>query len=230
MSRPMPGAGDCLFGSDDTPINAKVEAFWSWALGDLCDDDVKGWFAEWMVAKLLSIPSARRISWANSDLITPEGVRIEIKSTSYWQSWKLVDEYGQPRPRPTHKLPQDRAIGFGGLQARDARTTSCQSDPVTYKSDLYVFAFQHEKDESRWNALDLAQWEFYILAVEDVCTIPTKRIGLAALRAKQNPLTAIAFARLGREMISAVATRRRTAEMSRHLADPQKILTVYPTE
>jgi len=183
--------------------------FWAWALGDLCDDDVKGWFAEWMVARLLGVPTARRISWANSDLITREGVRIEVKSTSYWQSWKLIDEFGWQRSEPTHKVPEDRAIGFGGLQARDALATSKGSDTVMHKSDLYVFALQHEKDQERWNALDLAQWEFYMLPVDEVRRFTTTRIGLLALRAKQAPLSAAALSQVGRRMIAEVAAHRR---------------------
>ena len=108
----MPRAQDRLFGADALPENGTVMEFWAWALGDLCDDDVKGWFAEWLVAKLLGIPTPRRVSWANSDLITPQGVRIEVKSSSYWQSWKLIDEFGHPLPEPTHKLPQDRTIAW----------------------------------------------------------------------------------------------------------------------
>lgn len=210
MPRPMPRAEDRLFGSDDTLPDTKIVDFWSWAFGDLCDDDIKGWFAEWMVAKLLGIPSVRRVSWANSDLITSDGVRIEVKSTAYWQSWKLVDEFGHTRPGPTHKLPEDRAIGFGGLQARDARTTSKSSDPPTHKSDLYVFAFQHETNPECWDALDLKQWEFYILPVEEVRKFATKRIGLIALRSKQEPLTAPAFSKIGRKLIAEVASARGT--------------------
>ncbi|MEO6924167.1 MAG: hypothetical protein ABI142_10105, partial [Bryocella sp.] len=51
------------------PAIATIADFRQWAFSDLCDDDIKGWFAEWMVAKLLLIPITRRISWANSDLI-----------------------------------------------------------------------------------------------------------------------------------------------------------------
>ena len=33
----------------------------------------------------------------------------------------------------------------------------------TYNADIYVFCVQTERDLKRWNALDLEQWEFYVL-------------------------------------------------------------------
>src|ERR1700674_1160781 len=33
----------------------------------------------------LDLPMRRRISWANSDIITVERVRIEVKASAYWQ-------------------------------------------------------------------------------------------------------------------------------------------------
>lgn len=51
----------------------RIAEFFQWAFSDLCDDDIKGWFAEWLIAKICQIPTKRRVSWANSDLITPEG-------------------------------------------------------------------------------------------------------------------------------------------------------------
>ncbi len=104
MPRPTYQPSDRVIGADVELQNASLLDFWKWAFSDLCDDDLKGIFAEWLVLKLLGIPAVRRVSWANSDIITLEGVRIEIKSTSYWQSWKLIDEVGSVRPMPLHPV------------------------------------------------------------------------------------------------------------------------------
>ena len=84
---------DSLLGAASLKNTTLVD-FWQWAFSDLCDDDLKGIFAEWLVHKLLGIESLRRVSWANSDVVTssPGRVRLEVKATSYWQSWKVIDQ------------------------------------------------------------------------------------------------------------------------------------------
>jgi len=83
VPRPMYKAEDSVKGNAPVLQSASLVDFWTWAFSDLCDDDLKGIFAEWLVMKLLDIPSVRRLSWANSDIITPDGVRIEVKASSY---------------------------------------------------------------------------------------------------------------------------------------------------
>jgi len=73
-------AGDRIVGLEG---EATVLDFWQWAFSDLCDDDIKGWYAEWVVGNLLGIATVRRISWANSDLIADGGVRVEVKSSAH---------------------------------------------------------------------------------------------------------------------------------------------------
>jgi hypothetical protein len=58
---------DQLTGASELPANTLASDFWKWAYGDLSDDDVKGAFAEWLVAKLLALPQSRRVSWAPTD-------------------------------------------------------------------------------------------------------------------------------------------------------------------
>src|SRR5688572_16958600 len=120
-----------------------VKDFWRWSFGDLSDDDLKGYFAEWMVANILQLSNMRRrVPWANSDLISSGGARIEVKSTAFWQSWKLVNEDGSAKYADNYPPPVDRRrIGFGGLRAGDSVTASTTSASRVFKSHLYVFAF-----------------------------------------------------------------------------------------
>jgi len=197
---------DVLVGINEPLERSSLLDFWSWAFSDLCDDDIKGIFAEWMVLKLLGIPSTRRVSWANSDLITKSEVGIEVKSTSYWQSWKLIDGFGKVREIPSHPLPPDAKIAFHGLMARDSTDVSVSSDKQTFKSKLYVFAFQHEKDWHRWNAMDLSQWEFYL--------VPSRKlkygsISLPSLQSlNKGPYTAVEFQEKATEAIQAISKRQ----------------------
>lgn len=190
-------------------VNASLADFWQWTLADLCDDDVKGFFAEWLVHKLLNVESARRVSWANSDLVTPDGVTLEIKATAYWQSWKVLDEFGKPRTERKYGMTSDSAIRFGGLRARDASTVADMRTLRTLKSHLYVLAFQHEKDIPRWNAMDLSQWEFYVLAADQLSRLSSGRtVSLTKLRSVQQPLTAQEFVATASQLIKLVGGQR----------------------
>ena len=133
---------DSLSGTTLPVENSTLLDFWKWAFCDLCDDDIKGIFAEWIVVKLLRHEHPRRISWANSDLITKAGVRIEVKSTAFWQSYKLLDEYGMPR---SVMIParDEKKLSFAGLRAGDASAEHPELENG-FKSHLYVFALQRK--------------------------------------------------------------------------------------
>ena len=189
---------------EEFPANVTVLEFWQWAFSDLCDDDVKGWFAEWMVGQLLRIPMTRRISWANSDLIVgdrPPYLRIEVKSTAYWQSWKLVDEFGNAiTPKPLAENARGK-LRFSGLTAKTATAPANSTDEVLHKSDLYVFALHKHTDHQSWNALDLAQWEFFLATKEQL--VGKKSISVRDLeKMGAGPLTAHEFSKRGRDEIS----------------------------
>jgi hypothetical protein len=210
MSRPQYDGKDTVKGEIAGIQNASVHDFWNWAFSDLCDDDLKGFFAEWLVAKLLGISSTRRVSWANSDIITPEGVRIEVKASSYWQSWKLLDEFGNAYSSPLHPISAKTRIGFAGLKARDAVTVPGPKTKPEFKSHVYVFAFQHEEDSERWDALDLTQWEFYVVSTKKLKELGWKSISLKMLRSLQSPLNSSAFVEAAKLAINEAAAEIRS--------------------
>ena len=167
--------------------------FWRWAFSDICDDDIKGIFAEWMVGTLLglSVTSGRRISWANSDWILPNGKRIEVKATAVWQSWKILNQDGSCKT-PSERAVQDRNIRFCGLQARG--NSSQWKGNREFKADFYVFCFQAEKDPCVWDAWNLAQWEFYMMTREELLARHVGRsISLTTLQAVRPAMSAEEF-------------------------------------
>jgi hypothetical protein len=181
--------------ADYTPDSSLLE-FWRWAFSDQCDDDIKGVFAEWMVGILLGLPlaSSRRISWANSDIILPSGLRIEVKSCALWQSWKLLDESGRPKPPSPQATLDPNRIRFGGLQARTAVSPGTAVDVVSFKSDVYVFCMHVQTDPIAWDAWNLSNWEFYVMTKEELSArnIATG-ITLATLRGVRPAMSARAF-------------------------------------
>jgi hypothetical protein len=182
--------------------SAFVLDFWRWAFSDFCDDDLKGWYAEWMVSILLGFRARRRRSVANTDLVSPEGVRIEVKSSAHWQSWK-INEDGTPKPF----IPKDSSIRFSGLKVGNA-----DAPEPAYQSDLYVFAFQKEKDCALWTALDLSQWEFYMLTKQQLEPVGTQSISLTKVRELCGPLmTASEFRIKGRGKLQELAAAKKAA-------------------
>ena len=190
----IPAPDDRLHGDALVPEEGRLADFWRWAFSDLCDDYTKGFFAEWMVGTLLGLrmPTAGRISFANWDLISPNGIRIEVKATAYWQSWRLFDEQGKLRPTPIKPTPISK-ISFGGLRAHKGAAGSNVAGAPGYKSDVYVFCFEKELDPAKWNALDLSQWEFYVVDRADLERLGTKRIMLTKLRTLGRTMSAREF-------------------------------------
>ena len=154
--------------------------FLMWAFADPCNDALKGIFAEWLVLRLLGLKSDRRISWANSDIITPSGNRIEVKSSSYWQDWKLYREDGSEADYSRFIIQPDNKVRFSGLISGDA--TGDEIREKGYKSSLYVFCFQRETDPRQWDALDLGQWEFYLTTIEQMEAHAARSISLKRLK------------------------------------------------
>jgi hypothetical protein len=77
-------------------------------------------------------------------------------------------------------------------------------------SDIYIFCMQTELNLQKWNALDLSQWQFYLLTREEVQAhtnglIPAKSISLRALREHHKPLSAAELQQQGRGLIQRVA-------------------------
>jgi hypothetical protein len=120
---------------------ATVMDFWRWALSDLRMNIVRPMVAEFLVAKAVGDKRAVREAWANFDVLSGEGIRIEVKSSGYCQSW-------------TQK--ELSRINFGRLAARswDAETGELSSEPQV-RSDVFVFAVQSCKDCSRFASLGM---------------------------------------------------------------------------
>jgi hypothetical protein len=70
------------------PVGPTVADFWGWSRSDLLDNTERGVLAEFIVATAQEIPAdGVREGWATWDLTTPGGVRVEVKSAAYLQSW-----------------------------------------------------------------------------------------------------------------------------------------------
>ncbi len=62
--------------------NGKITAgdFWKWAFFNLADNTIRGVLAEFIVGTSLGVDfSEPRSFWDDFDLLTPDGIRVEVK-------------------------------------------------------------------------------------------------------------------------------------------------------
>ena len=124
--------------------------YWAWAHSDIVSNSERGILAEYLVRCAVHAPSPCRIEWDAVDVISPEGIRIEVKSSAYLQTWKQ------------EKISRIQ-FDIAPKNAWDSVENSYASQRIR-SADVYVFCLFNSKDPDTANPMDLAQWEFYVLA------------------------------------------------------------------
>jgi hypothetical protein len=108
--------------------------------------------AEYIVAKALDIDNKVRIEWDAYDLKTEDGIKIEVKSAAYLQSWKQnKDSNISFSIKPTYGWNSE---------------TNEYSTELKRQADVYIFCLLKHKDKVTVNPLRLDQWVFYILSTK----------------------------------------------------------------
>lgn len=166
----LPRTGHEPIHDNGAPIGPRLADFWRWSASDLTSNIVRGVFAEFLVAHALGIATGGvRDSWAAFDLLTPDGIRVEVKSAAYVQSW------WQRRLSP---------ISFSVRRTRAwSQATGLAADAVR-RADVYVFALLAHRDKATIEPLNVEQWRFFVVptAVLDARTRSQHSITLASLR------------------------------------------------
>lgn len=146
----MRKTGQELFHANGQALGFDLLSFWQWTASDLVSNATRGRPAEYIVAQALGLATADvREEWAAFDLQTPSGIKIEVKSASYVQSWHQV------KPSPVmFVVPKTRAWEAAtNVQSREARR----------QADVYVFALLAHTDKTTIDPLNINQWQFYVL-------------------------------------------------------------------
>ena len=179
-----------LTGDERLPAGASVRDFWRWIGSDLVGNTTRALFAEYLVGLAVGTFTASeadsvRDEWGAYDLETPEGVKLEVKSSAFLQSWWQEKE-AAPR------------FGIARTQAWDDATGQSSEEKARW-SDVYVFCLLHHRSKATLNPLDIGQWTFLVLstAVLDERVGEQGSIGLTRLRelgAKEVPFDGIAKA------------------------------------
>ena len=145
--------------------------FWQWATSNLLVNTTRGVLAEYIVALDLGVADGIREVWDAFDLLLPDGIKIEVKSGAYLQSWRQTALSRVVFSISPARQFDDSLNDYGVEYVRSA--------------DVYVFAVLNHKDKQAIDPLNLAQWEFYVLLTRILDEkYPTqKTIGLSSLLA-----------------------------------------------
>ena len=150
-------------------INSSLMDYWSWAHSDIISNSERGKLSEYIVRCAVHSASTHRVEWDEIDLISEEGIRIEVKSSAYLQSW---------HQRNPSTIQFDIAPKRGW-----SPETNLYDDKVCRHADVYVFCLLACRDKVKANPLDMHQWEFYVLSTKilDKMVPKQKTIGLSSL-------------------------------------------------
>lgn len=123
--------------------------FWSWAYSDLVGNAERGALAEYIVACALQINHMDRIAWDKYDLLTQNGISVEVKTSGYLQTWEQ-----QTLSKPIFGI--QRTYGW------DSKANKYDTEQRR-QADIYVFCVHKHTDQATINPLLISQWEFYLM-------------------------------------------------------------------
>ena len=164
--------GKEIFYNGAENMTENLLSFWQWSNSDILGNVARGVLAEYIVALAAGCETTKpRVEWGDYDLETPDGIKIEVKSSAYLQSWKQEE--------------------LSNISFRIKRTVS---DTITTedgkkrkrRADIYVFCVLKHQEIQTIDPLNLAQWNFYVLATKALNEkTPTQQtIALSSLKSK----------------------------------------------
>lgn len=125
-----------------------AHGFWKWAFSDFLSNSLRGVLAEYIVATALNCTNKPRIEWDAYDLKTSDGIKVEVRSSAYLQTWQ-------------QKKPSSIRFDIGPKQAWVAETNTSNPQAVR-TADVYVFGVFSTTERDIANPLDLTQWFFIV--------------------------------------------------------------------
>jgi hypothetical protein len=140
------GQEQFTYNNEKLPLN--VLSFWQWSSSELLGNALRGVLAEFIIASAIDTLNSPREEWDTYDLETKNGLKIEVKSSSYLQSWKQT-EFSK--------------IMFGIKATGETQSVNPER---SRKSDIYIFCVLAHQDKNNVDPLNLSQWDFYILATK----------------------------------------------------------------
>lgn len=145
-------SGDEQFHYDGESLDINLIEFWRWSTSDLVSNATRGVLAEFIVARALgNVSSNVRNEWDAYDLETDDGIKVEVKSAAFIQSWHQ-ENFSRISFNVQKKLVWDEEKGY--------------EDEARRPANVYVFALLKHKEKKSIDPLNLNQWEFFVLPTE----------------------------------------------------------------
>ena len=141
--------GNEEFHSSGQSLGFKTLDFWRWATSDLVSNATRGRLAEFIVGEALGLATGVRNEWDAFDLQTLSGLKIEVKSAAYLQSWNQK-ELSKISFRVQKTLAWDA-------------DTNLQDKEYKRQADVYIFALLAHQEKPTLDPLNVDQWCFYVL-------------------------------------------------------------------
>jgi len=142
-------SGNEPFHLNGKKINRDLLSFWQWSNSEILGNTLRGVLAEYIVSIDVKCPYEVREEWDAFDLISQENIKIEVKSSSYIQSWK-------------QRILSNISFGIQPTIIWDENNK--RSSVAKRQSDVYVFCLLAHKEQRTIDPLNLEQWEFYVLS------------------------------------------------------------------
>ena len=160
----MRRSGQEEFTDNGNPIGVSVLDFWQFSYSEL-NSDPRDDIAEYLVSiSLGELEPYNKRNWTLFDILYNDK-RIEVKSSSYYQTW-----------RNDGKISSQRIFSI-------RKSKASENEKAKRHSEVYVFCLLNGNTEAEADPLKLENWEFYVvptLVINEKCgenkTISLKRI------------------------------------------------------
>ena len=150
--------------------------FWRWAYSDVFQNVTRGYVAQFIIAWLVGADKKEPNNpFQSFDIQIPDGKRIEVKSTSWLQSWRVK----KPNPlfviKPAYTWDDERGYG----------------KEKTFNADIYALCYYYWKDMQTADLLDLSQWHFWAFSKKELIEILGRSKSITIDRLKKLELSPI---------------------------------------
>lgn len=171
-------------------LEATLSDFWRFAMSDLRANTVRGYLAEFLVARAMGAETTR-VEWDSYDVLSPENIRIEVKAAGYVQAWTQTRPSGNPSWDIPQTVPFDPATG-----------KYLPEEQRGFQADVYVFAVHGARTHVDYDPLNLAQWTFHVLARAQIEAMPrgVRDQALATLQRVRKAVGGVAYEALAAEV------------------------------
>lgn len=187
---PRPHTGEERMHLSGRSTDLTVLDFWRWTASDLLSNATRGRLAEFIVASALGIAFDNvRDEWGAFDLLTPEGIKVEVKSAAYIQSW-----YQRALSLITFRVPKTRAWN---------PETNLQELEAKRQADVYVFAVLAHQDQATVDPLKLDQWRFYVLPTTELDVRTRSQHSITLRTLERNSSGSVGYEQLRSAVVSA---------------------------